>query len=223
MDRLLTVSNLKKYFETKTETLEILKGINLTLDRGESLSITGESGSGKSTLLNLIGGLDSASSGEILFEQTDITRLDEEELTGYRSRKVGFVFQSHYLLEEFTALENVMLPSLIADSSKKAGLERARHLLNQVGLDHRLHHYPSQLSGGERQRAAIARSLINNPALILADEPTGNLDERNASIVIDLLFRITSDHQYSLILVTHSTHIAQRTTRTCHLELGLLK
>ena len=223
MDSLLLISDLKKDFITKTETLNILNGINLQLEYGETISITGESGSGKSTFLNMIGGLDSITGGNIKIDGVEISNLAENDLAFFRNKKIGFIFQSHYLLEEFTALENVSIPFLMNNFDKKKASKKAEDLLDCVGLSHRIKHYPSELSGGERQRVAIARAFINEPSLILADEPTGNLDERNSTNVLEILFNIAEKSKHSLILVTHSLAIARMTEKHYHLEKGTLK
>jgi lipoprotein-releasing system ATP-binding protein len=223
MDNLLEIKNLKKDFINKTETLNILKGIDFLLDKGETVSIMGESGSGKSTFLNMIGGLDNISGGNVIFDGKDITNLTEDEMTNFRNKKIGFIFQSHYLLEEFNSLENVMIPYLMHSFKKKESIQKAKELLEIVGLSHRFYHHPSQLSGGEKQRVAIARAFINNPSLILADEPTGNLDEKNSAKVLELLFNITGIEKRSMIIVTHSTHIAKMTDKSYLLEDGILK
>ena len=192
MADILTTHNLRKIYKTDSEELLILDGIDFTLGAGETVAITGESGSGKSTFLNMLGGLDNATSGSIIIDGNDITKLDESELTYFRNRKIGFIFQSHYLLDEFTAAENVMIPMLMNNFNRKDAHDKAMELLKLVGMDHRSHHYPSQLSGGERQRVAIARAFMNDPQIILADEPTGNLDEKNSAKVLDLLQRLRS-------------------------------
>lgn len=222
MANLLEIKSLYKNYSTEAEVLHILNGIDLTLKKGECVAITGESGSGKSTFLNMIGGLDSVTSGNIYFEGVDITQLDETELTYFRNKKIGFIFQSHYLLEEFNTIENVMIPYLIHSFDKKKAYKKGEELLDFVGLSHRLKHFPSQLSGGEKQRVAIARAFINDPALILADEPTGNLDEANADKVLNLLFNIVKEKNSSFIIVTHSLHIAEKTDRRYKLENGKL-
>ncbi|MBN2545043.1 MAG: ABC transporter ATP-binding protein [Spirochaetes bacterium] len=222
MDKLLEVKGLVKNYITESETLHILKEINFRIKYKEKICITGESGSGKSTLLNLIGGLDKATSGSIIFEDMDIANLEEDELTDFRNKKIGFIFQDHYLLEEFTALENVMIPYLMNDFNKTKGMEKASKILTEIGLKKRINHYPSQLSGGEKQRVAIARAFINNPGLILADEPTGNLDEKNAQSVLELLFDITVKENHSLIIVSHSNQILKLAGKNYHLENGKL-
>ena len=185
--------------------------------------ITGESGAGKSTLLNIIAGLDSFNSGEIYAKDYEVHKLNEEDLSNYRMHYLGLIFQFHYLLKDFTALENVMLSALIAGEKKNEAKIRAMELLEDVKLSNRLNHYPSQLSGGERQRVAVARALINSPNLILADEPTGNLDKNNAQLVKELLFSVVDKHKKSLILVTHDTDIAKSADVWCVLEAGKLK
>lgn len=222
MDKLVEIKDLVKNYKNKTEILKILKGVDFSIRYGENVSVTGESGSGKSTFLNMIGGLDSVTSGSVKIEGIDITNLDEDEITVFRNKKIGFIFQSHYLLEEFTSLENVMIPFLMNDYNKNKAKEKAEYLLSYMGMQERLNYFPSQLSGGEKQRIAIARAFINDPLLILADEPTGNLDEKNAHKVLDLLFNITSKEKHALILVTHSTQIAKMTSKKYLLEGGEL-
>ena len=223
MGDILTTTDLRKIYKTDSEELLILNGINFALGEGQTVSITGESGSGKSTFLNMLGGLDSTTSGSIIIGGTDITSLDEYELTDFRNRRIGFIFQSHYLLEEFTAAENVMIPMLMNNFDRKMAADKAMDLLKLVGMDHRSHHYPSQLSGGERQRVAIARAFMNDPQIILADEPTGNLDEKNSAKVLDLLLDITQTKHFALIMVTHSMQSAKLTAKEYHLANGKLE
>ncbi len=223
MNNIVKVQNLKKSFKTANETLEILSDINLNINKGELISITGESGSGKSTLLHLIGGLDLVTEGEIFVNSINITAMNESKLSYFRNKTIGFIFQSHYLLEEFNALENVMIPYLMNNYNKKIAREKALYLLNMVGLDNRVKHHPSKMSGGERQRVAIARAFINEPILILADEPTGNLDNMNSDKVVNLLFNITDRMKHSLIIVTHSESIANMADRNYHLNHGVLQ
>jgi len=222
MNNLLEVSNLVKNYFNTDETLRILQGINFTLEYSDSVSIAGESGSGKSTFLNLISGLDKVTDGEIFFEGMDIVRLDENESAFIRNKKIGFVFQSHYLIEELTAVENVTVPYLLFDFNKKRAVEKAKDLLLFMGLEKRFSHYPSQLSGGEKQRVAIARAFINDPVLILADEPTGNLDKKNAGKTLELLLSITKNSRRALIIVTHSLQILKMTDKNYFLESGKL-
>ena len=219
-DPLISLRSLSKTFPSGSETLTILSGIDLDLPRGAKAVITGESGSGKSTLLNIVGGLDLASGGTVAVGPYRLETLDEAGLTAYRSRFVGFVFQFHYLLKDFTALENVMLPAYVAGVPKKEAFDRARSLLSEVKLDARLAHYPSQLSGGERQRVAVARALVNDPELVLADEPTGNLDPANSGTVADLLFSVADARGKTLVVVTHDERVAARGDHRFTLDAG---
>jgi len=219
---LLKVTNIVKNYISGAETLHILKGINLEIEEGKSVAISGQSGSGKSTLLNIIGGLDHTDEGSVFLDGTDITSLSEKEISVYRSKQTGFVFQFHYLLKDFTALENIMLPAYIAGLKKKDAIDRARQLLADVKLEDRSGHLPSQLSGGERQRVAVARSMVNDPALILADEPTGNLDPQNSDIVAELLYENAQKRNKTLIIVTHDKKVAQRASIRFILDNGLL-
>jgi len=220
---ILTISAVKKVYRTGTEDLEVLKKIDLKILESTTIVITGESGSGKSTLLNMIGGLDDVTAGKIEVNKIKITELDEYELADYRNKVIGFIFQFHYLLKDFTALENVMMPCIIANLPLKEARVKALKLLHDVGLDKRKEHYPSRLSGGERQRIAVARALINDPKLILADEPTGNLDERNSEIVLNLLFELVTRYKKTMIMVTHDTGIITRSDESYLLEHGVLK
>jgi len=222
---LLTVTNIVKNYVSGTETLHILKGINFEMEEGKSAAISGQSGSGKSTLLNIIGGLDRTDEGSVLIgidKKTEITSLSEKEISRYRSKSVGFIFQFHYLLKDFTALENIMLPAFIAGLKKKEALDRARALIADVNLEGRASHFPSQLSGGERQRIAVARSMVNDPQLILADEPTGNLDPQNSEIVADLLYNSALKRGKTLIVVTHDKKVVSKASVRFVLENGIL-
>lgn len=219
---ILVLNNVSKTFQSEADSIRILDNLQLTVEQPTKISVIGESGSGKSTFLNIIGGLETADSGEINAGGYELHRLDESGLTEYRRFYLGFIFQFHYLLKDFTALENVMLPALIAGGRRKAVKEKALSLLHDVKLENRLSHFPAQLSGGERQRAAVARALINDPSLILADEPTGNLDPVNAHSVQDLLFSIADKHRKTLIIVTHDHGIAANTEQCYRLEHGSL-
>ena len=209
-DVIVRIRGLEKTYETSSEKLTILKNLDMDVHKGSKCVIVGKSGSGKSTLLNIIGGLDSATSGTVDVNGKIISSMEENELTEYRSRFLGLVFQFHYLLKDFTALENVFLPAYMAGTPKKDAMEKARSLLCDVGLEDRMTHLPSQLSGGERQRVAVARSLVNDPELILADEPTGNLDPANAVLIGDMLFSLSDRYHKTLILVTHDMNLAQK-------------
>jgi lipoprotein-releasing system ATP-binding protein len=219
---LLRVHNIVKHYASGTETLHILRGISFELGRGTTAAVSGQSGSGKSTLLNILGGLDRCDSGSVEVEGQEITGLSEAGLSFYRSRRVGFVFQFHYLLKDFTALENVMLPAYVSGMKKKEALEKAGVLLGDVGLNDRRHHFPSQRSGGERQRVAVARSLVNDPDIILADEPTGNLDPQNSGVVTELLYAAAEKWKKTLIVVTHDETVARRAMIRYVLEDGIL-
>ncbi len=225
---ILEARNLEKSFqrESHADPLEVIKGISLALKPGEIASVIGSSGCGKSTLLHLLGGLDQPDRGEVRWEDKNIFAYDEEELARIRNQQVGFVFQFHHLLPEFTALENVMIPSMIRTSEQKSSEERAFELLKRFGIEDRAEHRPTQLSGGEQQRVSMARALANNPRIILADEPTGNLDEKNTENILDLLFELREKEGVSIIIVTHETSIAKRTDHIYELsqgDLSLLK
>ena len=205
---IIEIKDLEKTYVSDSEELTVLKDLNLTVKEGTKLVIVGESGSGKSTLLNIIGGIDKITSGQVTAGKWNLNKLSETEISEYRSSFLGLIFQFHYLLKDFTALENVYMPALIAGLSKKEAIEKAEKLLQDVGVYERKDHLPSQLSGGERQRVAVARSLINDPSLILADEPTGNLDPANASLIGELLFSMVEKYNKTLLLVTHDLTLA---------------
>ena len=219
---LIKAENIVKNYVSGNETLHILKGINLEIEEGISAAVSGQSGSGKSTLLNIIGGLDRADEGKVFIGGDEITSLSEKDMAVYRSKRVGFIFQFHYLLKDFTALENVMIPAYIAGMKKKDASERAKSLLADVKLEDRFGHFPSQLSGGERQRVAVARSMVNDPDLILADEPTGNLDPQNSGVVSELLYAGAQKMGKTLIVVTHDQKVAGMASMRLVLENGQL-
>jgi lipoprotein-releasing system ATP-binding protein len=204
------VEKLEKTYRTAGESLTILKGLDMSVPRGAKCVVVGRSGSGKSTLLNIIGGLDGATAGRVIVDGQEISAMGEKELTAYRQQFLGLVFQFHYLLKDFSALENVFLPAYMAGVPKKQAMEKAAALLADVGLSDRMSHVPAQLSGGERQRVAVARCLVNDPELILADEPTGNLDPPNAALIGDLLFSMADRYHKTLILVTHDMNLAAK-------------
>ena len=223
MSNILTIKNLEKIYKTDSEELTVLKNLNLSVEEGSSVVIVGESGSGKSTLLNIIAGIDSATSGTVNAGGWEVSSLSESKMAEYRSTFIGLIFQFHYLLKDFTALENVYLPALISGISKKEAMERARSILADVGISDRMNHLPFQLSGGERQRVACARALINDPKLILADEPTGNLDPANAEKIGDLLFSLSEKYKKTLILVTHDMRLAAKGEKQLRIVEGRLK
>lgn len=207
-ESLLLAKGLTKSYSMGSRSLEVLRGVDVEVARGDFLALRGASGAGKSTLLHLIGGLDSPNSGEILFDGRDVAKFSESELTHFRNRRVGFIFQAYHLLPELTALENVCLPARIGRVSAAIAQSRATALLEQVGLKERLDHKPYELSGGEQQRVAIARSLIVGPEMILADEPTGNLDSRTGLEIIELLKNLSVQTRAALIIATHDPKVA---------------
>ncbi|MBN1698278.1 MAG: ABC transporter ATP-binding protein [Spirochaetales bacterium] len=218
----LVIDSIKKIYRIGRETIEVLKKIDLTVSPGTTILITGESGSGKSTLLNLVGGIDTPTAGRIVVGGIDITALTEEEITTFRQRTIGFIFQFHFLLKDFNALENVMMPAFITGIPLSKAKERAEMLLDEVGLWNRKDHYLVELSGGERQRVAVARALMNDPPIIIADEPTGNLDEKNSSIVRNILFELVERYQKSMLLATHDIAMKGRGNRHYAIEHGVL-
>jgi lipoprotein-releasing system ATP-binding protein len=217
------VKDLVKNYVSGNETLHILRGISFEVDSGSTVAVSGQSGSGKSTFLNIIGGLDRSDSGSVEVAGTDISGLSESELSLYRQRRIGFIFQFHYLLKDFSALENVMLPAYMTGMRKKDALEKAKLLLDDMKLGDRSGHFPSQLSGGERQRVAVARAMVNDPDIILADEPTGNLDPQNSAMVAELLYAGAEKWGKTLIVVTHDETVACRAKLRYTLENGLLQ
>ncbi len=216
---ILACYELRKVFNGQVPT-EALRGITLQFRRGEFASIVGPSGSGKSTLLYLLSGLEKPTSGRVEFDGVDLTTLNERALAEFRNRRMGFVFQFHFLLPEFTATENVAMPLLIAGVNRKEALDKAAELLKRFGLGHRLRHYPSQLSGGEQQRVAIARALVNDPDILFCDEPTGMLDSKNAQALYELLREVNAERGQTILVVTHEREFAQRTDRIIQLQDG---
>jgi len=217
---ILSARNLTKSYSIGKRTLEVLRNISLDVTPGEFLALRGASGAGKSTLLHLVGGLDSPNAGEIIFRGQNVARFSESELTRFRNRRAGFVFQSYHLLPELTALENVCLPARVARTAPETAEKRGRELLQRVGLRERIDHKPYELSGGEQQRVAIARALINEPELLLADEPTGNLDSQTGSEIIDLLKNLRTEKNMTLIIATHDAKVAANAQRVIELVDG---
>ncbi len=222
MSDLIRARDLQKHFHRAGETLRILKGVSLTVSAGEFVAVVGPSGAGKSTLLHLLGALDRPTGGELSYGDRGLWTLSEGELAAFRNQTVGFVFQFHHLLPEFTALENVMMPALIARRPQAEAAEAARALLVQVGLGERLQHRPGELSGGEQQRVAVARALVSSPRVLLADEPTGNLDRKTGEEVFALLRLFNREQGIALVLVTHNEALSRQADRVLRLEDGRL-
>ena len=223
MSKILTTHQLCKTYMTGSQKVEVLKGIDLEISAGEIVVIMGPSGVGKSTLLHLIGGLDRPTAGEVLIDGDDLFSLRDRELAVFRNNAIGFVFQFHHLLPEFTALENVMIPGMMHGRDFAVAMEKAQSILDEIGLGQRLNHKPSELSGGEQQRVAVARALINGPRLVLADEPTGNLDKQNSEALYELILELNKKHGQTLIIVTHNELMATHAHRVIELEDGKIK
>ena len=223
MSKILTTHQLCKTYMTGPQKVEVLKGIDLEVSAGEIVVIMGPSGVGKSTLLHLIGGLDRPTAGEVLIDGEDLFSLRDRELAVFRNNAIGFVFQFHHLLPEFTALENVMIPGMMHGRDFTVASEKAQNILDEIGLGQRLNHKPSELSGGEQQRVAVARALINGPRLVLADEPTGNLDKQNSEALYELILELNKKHGQTLIIVTHNELMATHAHRVIELEDGKIK
>ncbi len=219
---ILQCQQLTQRYDQGGLDVDVLKGVNLTIGIGERVAIMGASGSGKSTLLHLLGGLEKASGGEVVLDGVNINHVSAAKLAKLRNKSLGFIYQSHHLLGEFTVLENVAMPLLIGGVSVKQARIRAIELLQRVGLGHRVEHKPGELSGGERQRAAVARALINKPSLILADEPTGNLDSKTADQVYQLMLELNQELNVSFLVVTHDHDLAARMGKVLHMEDGLI-
>jgi lipoprotein-releasing system ATP-binding protein len=219
---IIHVENLEKTYQTARGSLTLFRGLNLEVQAGEMVAIIGQSGAGKSTLLHILGALDTASAGTVYCASTNVAQLSARDAASFRNREIGYVWQFHYLLPEFTALENVAMPLLAGGLRKREALVAAANWLREVGLEDRASHRPGELSGGEQQRVALARALVNNPRLLLADEPTGDLDEATAGRVFDLIERLHSSHGLTSILVTHNLDLAARCARTLRLESGKL-
>jgi len=217
------VRNVRKVYRRDAQEIPVLDGLNLEILSGEFVALMGPSGSGKTTLLNLIGGVDQPTSGELKVGNTDIARLKGSDLARWRSRNIGFIFQLYNLIPVLTAQQNVELPLLLVKMSGKERKERAQHALSIVGLGDRVKHLPRQLSGGQEQRVAIARALVSDPTVLLADEPTGDLDRKSAEEILNLLERLNSEFRKTIVMVTHDPHAAERARRRLHLEKGVLE
>lgn len=217
MENILVAQDVHKVFKMGENPMNILKGVNLEVKKGEVLTIFGPSGAGKSTLLNILSGLSKPTFGKVYLSGIDMYELNDRNLSYLRNRKIGIVFQFYNLLQEFTAIENVLIPSLV---SKKASTERAKQLLVELGLKDRLDHRPGELSGGEQQRVALARALVNSPDILLADEPTGNLDTENANMLFELILKINEEKEQTMIIVTHNQDFAKKTKRVVEMKDG---
>jgi lipoprotein-releasing system ATP-binding protein len=222
-ESVLEARHVHKSFQQGPVTLDVLRGVDIAIKPAERLAIVGASGSGKTTLLQILGGLDKPTNGQVLVDGRDIHSLRERERGELRNQALGFVYQFHHLLPEFSALENVAMPLLVRRMPTSEAKDRAREILSRVGLGQRLDHRPHQLSGGERQRAAVARALVTQPKLVLADEPTGNLDGKNAEQVFELMLELNRERQTSLVVVTHDLRIAARMERALEIEGGILR
>jgi lipoprotein-releasing system ATP-binding protein len=219
---ILSATNIEKKYGTDGQGLVVLSKLNISASKGEFIGIFGASGSGKSTLLHILGGLDKPNEGEVIVNDKNIYKIPNDKLASFRNKDVGFIFQFYHLLPEFNALENVMLPALIAGEKKKDTQERATESLKAVGLEDRVNHFPNELSGGEQQRVAISRALIMDPKIILADEPTGNLDQENGEKIMDMLLEINSKNGITILMVTHNPDLLKKLKKVSKLENGKL-
>ena len=220
---LLSCQNITKFYQEGTQQTEVLKQVSFSMQSSELVAIVGSSGSGKSTLLHTLGGLDQPSSGEVFIKGQSLQQMTPNALAKLRNQYLGFVYQFHHLMADFTALENVMMPMLIGQQNKTEAQDRAEQILSAVGLQHRISHRPSALSGGERQRVAIARALVNNPALVLADEPTGNLDHNTTESIFELIQQLNQEKQIAFLLVTHDLNLAEKLNRRLIMQDGVLR
>ena len=216
---MIQANNIHKSYDK----LHVLKGVNLEVQNSEIVSIIGKSGSGKSTLLHILGTLDQCDKGSVIIDGADISKFDAKEIAKFRNSKIGFIFQFHHLLPEFTALENVLIPAMIANDSNKAKESRAKEILDYLGLSERIGHKPNQLSGGEQQRVAVARALINEPSVVFADEPTGNLDSESSTELHNLLQNLRDEYKQTFVIVTHSKELSEISDRTIIMQDGLIK
>jgi lipoprotein-releasing system ATP-binding protein len=223
MNKILITENVYKTYQNGPQKVEVIKGIHLEVNTGEIVVIIGPSGVGKSTLLHLVGGLDKPTSGKVIVDGEDLFAMNDNDLAVFRNNSIGFIFQFHHLLPEFTALENVKIPGMMHSDNNSELEKNAENLLTDVGLSERLHHKPSQLSGGEQQRVAVARALINKPRLVLADEPTGNLDKQNSEALYTLILSLNEKLNQTFIIVTHNDMMAKNASRVIELEDGKIK
>ena len=221
-DTIIELKNIYKSYDSGPQKVEVLNGIDLSLNKGEIVVVMGPSGVGKSTLLHIMGALDLPTSGEIWAGQDKLNELSDADLSKFRSLSIGFVFQFHYLLPEFTALENVLIPAMMHEPLDSEKEEYAKYILDVVGLSKRLEHKPNELSGGEQQRVAVARALINKPKLLLADEPTGNLDKRNSGMLYELLLELNRKFEQTIVIVTHSDELMSKAHRIIELDDGMI-
>ncbi|HIF5499981.1 TPA: lipoprotein-releasing ABC transporter ATP-binding protein LolD [Pasteurella multocida] len=220
---LLHCQHITKYYQEGSQQTQVLKDVSFSMQAGELVAIVGSSGSGKSTLLHLLGGLDQPTSGEVFIQNQSLQKINANQLAQLRNQYLGFVYQFHHLMADFSALENVMMPMLIGKQNKLEAQDRAEKMLTAVGLSHRISHRPSALSGGERQRVAIARSLVNHPALVLADEPTGNLDRKTTESIFDLIKQLNQEQNIAFLLVTHDLALAEKLSRRLVMQDGVLR
>lgn len=222
-NELLRCENISKFYQEGENATQVLKNVSFSMNAGELVAIVGSSGSGKSTLLHTLGGLDQPSDGEVFIKEQSLQKLSSNALAKLRNQHLGFVYQFHHLMADFSALENVMMPMLIGQQNKTEAKDCAEKMLQAVGLAHRITHRPSALSGGERQRVAIARALVNNPALVLADEPTGNLDQKTTESIFELIQRLNQEQQIAFLLVTHDLNLAHKLNRRLIMQDGVLR
>ncbi|MCW9714837.1 lipoprotein-releasing ABC transporter ATP-binding protein LolD [Avibacterium sp. 21-594] len=220
---LLSCQNLTKVYQEGENQTQVLKDVTFSMEEGELVAIVGSSGSGKSTLLHTLGGLDQPTSGEVFIKGKSLQKASADELAKLRNQYMGFVYQFHHLMADFSALENVMMPMLIGKQNRSEAQDRAEKMLQAVGLAHRIKHRPSALSGGERQRVAIARALVNNPALVLADEPTGNLDRKTTESIFELILKLNQEQKIAFLLVTHDLQLAEKLSRRMVMQDGILR
>lgn len=218
----LILENINKSFTLATQRIDVIRNANLEIKKGDNVALVGPSGAGKTTFLQIAGLLDSPDSGKIIINDIDASKASDKVRTNLRKNHIGFIYQSHHLLPEFSALENVAMPLFIQNINKQSALKKAEELLIKVGLENRLNHLPSELSGGQQQRVAIARAMVTNPSILLADEPTGNLDSENASLVFELILNLSKQHQISSLIVTHNLDLAKKLNRIVHIKDGMI-